>query len=131
MRQAKAIYAWWKKLPLWIRIPLSLVLLVALLALIVDRIVRTVWPREPDLFRPVVRARAERAERNAEKLNDAVEKADERYTEIKKELDHGTKALWDYEKAVGSANSIDAVDDLIAEQVGRNKKHQWGKPGDS
>lgn len=117
MTKAKAIFAWWKKLPLWVRIPLSIVLVAALFVLIVELALRVFRPSRSSAYAPAVSARVELQESNAEKLKEAMDKADKRYLEIKKELDRENNTLRDTEKDVADCDSIDCVDGVIAKHA--------------
>ena len=124
MKHAKAIYAWWKKLPLWARIPLALVLIVALVVLVVERFWRLLWPADPEALEPVISVRL--AQHEAKKIkgsmDDAVAKADKRYAEVKGKAQREEEQLQDFEGAVKAANSFDAGEDLISKRSGRAKR---------
>jgi len=114
MSKAKTILAWWKKLPLWVRIPLSIVLVAALFVLIIESAMRLLRPSRSSAYAPAVSARVELQERDAEKLKEAMDKADKRTLEIKKEIDRENNTLRDTEKDIADCDSIDCVDAVLA-----------------
>ena len=83
MSKAKAIYAWWRGLSIWIRVPLCIVLVIALIALIVEGAIRFVFPDKTHLRQPVPQTSAAQVERSSERLQEITEKADERIAEIR------------------------------------------------
>lgn len=124
MTKAKAIYHWWKKLPIWVRVPLSLVLLVALVVFLFERGAKLIRPPAPNPYRAIVEARSAQSERSSETLRSAVDKADKKYEAIKKELSN-EEELREFEAAVAAGTSIDRVDELIAkyrESYGRKNE---------
>lgn len=114
MKYAKAIYAWWRGLSIWIRVPLCIVLIIALIALVVEGAIRFVFPDKTNLRQPLPQTSAEQLESNAEKLEETMGKIDERCEAIKEKINDENDTVRDFEKQVGSADSIDAIDDLIA-----------------
>jgi hypothetical protein len=114
MSKAKAIYAWWRGLSIWIRVPLSIVLVIALLALIVEGAIRFVFPDKTGLRQPVPQTSATQVERSSEMLQEVVEKADERIAEIKEKINDENETTCDFENKVRDANSFDAIDAVLA-----------------
>lgn len=122
MKYARAIYQWWKSLSVWVRIPLSIVLLVAFLALVLERIKRVVWPVELNPYKPLAETRIAEQEHNAEALQKAVLKADRQYAEIKKGMSRENDKLQDTEKDIDKCDSVECVDGVIADLRERNRR---------
>lgn len=132
MTKAKAILAWWRKFPLWIRIPLSIVLIAALFVLIVESAMRLLRPSRSSAYTPAVSARIELQERNAEALKEAMNKADERMMEIKREVDRENSTLRNTEKDIADCDSIDCVDAVLAKyhKRGRDRREREREDND-
>lgn len=114
MKYAKAIYAWWRGLSIWIRVPLCIVLVIALLALVIEGAIRFVFPDKTNLRQPIPQTSAAEVERSSEKLQEIVDKADERLAEIKEKINDENEATRDFENRVRDADSIDAIDAVLA-----------------
>jgi len=114
MSKAKAIYAWWRGLSIWIRVPLCIVLVIALIALIVEGAIRFVFPDKTHLRQPVPQTSAAQVDRSSEELQEITEKADERIAEIKERIDNENQTTSDFESQVRDADSINAVDAVLA-----------------
>jgi len=130
LTKAKAILAWWKKLPLWVRIPLSIVLVAALFVLIIESAMRLIRPGRSSAYAPAVGARIELQERNAEALKEAMNKADERMMEIKREVDRENSTLRATEKDIADCDSIDCVDGIIARYTKRARDRREREDND-
>jgi hypothetical protein len=114
LSKAKAIYAWWRGLSIWIRVPLCIVLVIALLALIVEGVIRFVFPDKTGLRQPVPQTSAAQVDRSSEELQEITEKADERIAEIKERIDNENETTSDFENKVRDAGSFDAIDAVLA-----------------
>jgi hypothetical protein len=114
MSKAKAIYAWWRGLSIWIRVPLCIVLVIALLALIIEGAIRFVFPDKTSLRQPVPQTSAAQVERSSEELQEITEKADERIAEIKERIDNENQTTSDFESKVRGADNFDAIDAVLA-----------------
>jgi hypothetical protein len=114
LSKAKAIYAWWKNLSIWIRVPLSIVLVIALIALVVEGAIRFVFPDKTGLRQPVPRTSAAQVDRSSEELQEITEKADERIAEIKEKINDENETTRDFENKVRDASSFDAIDAVLA-----------------
>lgn len=114
MSKAKAIYAWWRGLSIWIRVPLCIVLVIALLALVVEGAIRFVFPDKTHLRQPVPQTSVAQVESSSERLREVTEKADERIAEIKERIDNENETTRDFEDKVRSADSFDAIDAVLA-----------------
>jgi hypothetical protein len=118
MTKAKAIYRWWLRLPLWARIPLALVLLVALVVLAIEGVARAIKPAAPaSPYRAIVEGKLAQSGRSSATLTEAMAKADKRYAEIERELSNDKETLQEFEAAIAACDSVDAVDDLLAERI--------------
>jgi hypothetical protein len=136
MSKAKAIYAWWRGLSIWIRVPLSIVLVIALLALIVEGAIRFVFPDKTGLRQPVPQTSATQVEHSSEMLQEITEKADERIAEIKERINNENETTSDFESKVRDAGSFDAIDAVLAkyrnsrELRERQKRRDEGDDGE-
>jgi len=128
MTKAKAIYRWWLKLPLWARIPLALVLLVALVVLAIEGVARAFKPAAPaSPYRAIVEGELAQSGRSSATLKEAMAKADKRYAEIERELSNDKETLQEFEAAIAACDSVDAVDDLLAERIKSGRSGAKGK----
>jgi septal ring factor EnvC (AmiA/AmiB activator) len=130
MSKAKAIYQWWKKLPLWVRIPLSIVLVAALFVLVIELALRVFRPSRSIAYTPATSARIELQERDAEALKEAMGKSDKRMLEIKKEIERENNTLRDNEKDIADCDSIDCVDGIIARYTKRARDRREREDND-
>lgn len=130
MSKAKAIYTWWRGLSIWIRVPLCIVLVIALLALVVEGAIRFVFPDRASLRQPVPQTSAAQVEQSAEKLQEIVAKADERYAEIKERINNENETARDFENKVRDADSFDAIDAVLAKYRGSREIRERQKRRD-
>jgi hypothetical protein len=114
LSKAKAIYAWWRGLSIWIRVPLCIVLVIALIALVVEGAIRFVFPDKTHLRQPVPQTSAAQVGSSSERLQEITEKADERIAEIKERIDNENETTSDFESRVRDAGSFDAIDAVLA-----------------
>jgi hypothetical protein len=114
LSKAKAIYTWWRGLSIWIRVPLCIVLVIALIALVVEGAIRFVFPDKTHLRQPVPQTSAAQVDRSSEELQEITEKADERIAEIKERIDNENETTSDFENKVRDASSFDAIDAVLA-----------------
>jgi transcriptional accessory protein Tex/SPT6 len=130
MSKAKAIYAWWRGLSIWIRVPLCIVLVIALIALVVEGAIRFVFPDKTHLREPLPQTSAAQVEQSSEKLQEITEKADERIAEIKEKINDENETTRDFENKVRDANSFDAIDAVLAKYRGSREARERQKRRD-